>query len=495
MAVYEGRIGRKGKNTVEYLTLQKNFKYLAEKLQHDLPVVVAELFSRGVIPSPKVSDSTDKFEKASNLMEIVLSAVESDAKVYKTFLDSLDTLGKIDIVETLTDYKDLQAPPTAAYQEVPSFMIDSQKPHLPRRIEDSFHESQPSASKRNLPDHSTGFAKSKSNESNASGKDSAFSEDQSLFSTNDEDYQNLEGVPDKAKDNTSSSIDHPMSTSAADLDTDASDWSSPINFSTPNSHEEASTSSSYLTTVKAVASSEELSNSKPVYGPTNVAVDYSHRYERAAMEMENKQQKAEIECLKEQRDLKDEELRKVKDDKQKALMEQDRIVKEKDDKILKLQKDHKCKDELIAKLESDKDKIKTEMSELEQKCQKAIDMQKEAEQKTALVLEQFREKEALLMKEVHERELIEKELIELKFEREQEMRKLEQRKHELEKIELQLRSEIEKQKIEKDEKLLRKTKLLLSKVSCLLTPKKNLLKISKNLLKMIKKIWRWRWKS
>ena len=453
MAVYE-RVSQ-GKSTVEYLTLRENFKYLAENLQHNLSVVAAELFSENLILSPETPNGSDKFEKASKLLTIVLSAVESNARYYKAFISSLDKLGLSVIVKTLTASKDLQAPPTAASNEVPSFMKESQKPRTSRN-EDSFHQSQSSASKRNLPDHSTGVATSKSNESNASGKDSAFSEDQSLLSINDEDYQNSEGLPDKVKDNTSSSINQPVSMSATDLDADDSDWG-PINFSTPNSHEEVSGSSSYPTTFKAVASSEDLTNSKPVYGLTNVKVDYSHRYEMVTMEKENKQQKAEIECLKKQHDLKDEEFRKVQEDKQKAL----RIVKEKDDMILKLHKDRKCKDELIAKLESDKDKIKTEMSELEQKCQKAMDMQKEAEQRTSLVSEEFKKKEALLMKELndvkdkeekalHERELIEKKLIKLKLEKEREMRKLEQRNHQLEKTEVQLRSKIEKQKIEKD---------------------------------------------
>ena len=449
--------------------MRENFKYLAENLQHNLPVVAAELFSNSLIPSPVMSNSSDQFEKASNLVAVILSTVESDARSYKSFIGSLDKLGHSDIVKTLTASKDLQAPPTAAYNEVPSFMKESQKPRTSRRNEDSSYRSQPSASKRNLPDHSTGVAKSKSNESNTSGKDSAFSEGQSLLSINDDDYQNIEagGLLEDVEDSSSSPINYPVGTPGANLDASPSDWNSPIVFSTPsdNNMEQNPSSSTFQATFNAVATSEQVVNSTRVYSSQITAASYySHQSEKATVEKIQKQQEAEIECWKFKHDLKDEELRKLKEDKQKALLEQDRIVKEKDNKILKLQEDHEYKDMLIAKLESDKDKIKTEMSELEQKCQKAIDMQKIAEQKTLLVLEQYKEKEALLVKElndvreikekaVHERELIKNELIELKLEKEQEMRKLERRNHELEKIELQLRAEIEKQKAEKDREI------------------------------------------
>jgi len=93
--------GRKGKNTVEYSALKKNFSYLAENLQHDLPKVAAELFSSSLIPSPVLPSCSYQLEKASHLLTIVLSSVESDARNFKTFVASLEELGYREIAMTL----------------------------------------------------------------------------------------------------------------------------------------------------------------------------------------------------------------------------------------------------------------------------------------------------------------------------------------------------------------------------------------------------------
>ena len=447
MAVCEERTSRKGKSTVEYLALRENFKYLAENLQHNLPVVAAELFSNSLIPSPVMSNSSDQFEKASNLVAVILSTVESDARSYKAFIGSLDKLGHSDIVKTLTASKDLQAPPTAAYNEVPSFMKESQKPRTSRRNEDSSYRSQPSASKRNLPDHSTGVAKSKSNESNASGKDSAFSEDQSLLSINDEDYQNIEagGLLEDTEDSSSSLINHPVGTPGANPDASPSDWNSPIVFSTPsdNNMEQNPSSSTFQATFNSVATSEQVVNSTHVYSSQITAASYySHQSEKAVMEKIQMQHKLDIACLQRQLVLKDEELGALK----KALWE-------KDDVISKLQKEQRSKDEIIANLVCEKTKIKSRNIDLEKKSRRAAAMQKEAEQKASILMQQFKETEARLQKElddikkreekaVIERQAIENKLMAVKYESEQELRKLERRNHELEKIELEKDREI-----------------------------------------------------
>jgi len=474
MAVFEERNNRKGKNTVEYISLRMNFKSLTDTLQYNLPVVAAVLFSKSLIPTPEISGCSEKYEKASKLMTIVLSTVESDTKAYKTFVDALTELGEDKIVETLTASKDLNAPPTASNYEVPSFMKRSPNPHSPSSNGNSLDQSL--ASKGSLPNQSPAVSKSKSNDSYASEKDSAFNEDQSIISSvHDEDYQHIgaEGS-DNAEDGSGSgsfadALPAVMATSDANLDSNEYEFSSPINFLAPSDNDEGlNVSTHYLPTpVTAMASSDGLTNSKPVYAQSGTDSYYGYLSEKASMEKIQKQQEAEIGCLRKQDSLKADELMKLKGNMERASLEQDRILKEKDDMILKLQKDHKYKDEVIAKLEIDKAKIETQMSELEQEYQGVKDRQME-------MLKQFKEKEARLKQEledvkkseekaVNDRQKIEKELIEIKFEREREMRKLELRNHELEKIELKLHSEIEKQKVKKEKEIAEKDKEIAEK--------------------------------
>ncbi len=96
--------GKSGKTTSEYLTVKKHFNDLASHIQHNLCKTAAEFYSHSLIHSMDYAynSSQSEFERASDVVSAILSAIELDAGNYKIFFASLDNLGYSMMTKILT---------------------------------------------------------------------------------------------------------------------------------------------------------------------------------------------------------------------------------------------------------------------------------------------------------------------------------------------------------------------------------------------------------
>ena len=99
-----------GTCTPEYIAFRKNFSKLTDGILQAVPQVAAKAFDHSLITSQNLSDakneSKDKYVRASDLLQILLSKIQSDEKFFETILNILSSMPELDhLKELLLDSK------------------------------------------------------------------------------------------------------------------------------------------------------------------------------------------------------------------------------------------------------------------------------------------------------------------------------------------------------------------------------------------------------
>ena len=440
MAVCEKK--RTGKNTPEYHVVKEHYSDLVSELQYNLLTVAAEFFSCYLIPDTEVQNANNQalesFSRATNLMMVVLSSIEHDPTKFVTLTSTLQKVGLSDIASRLTTSMEEHYNPTGKSDEIPSYVRDSQDRKQanggvppPTRSSATFQEVQHQDSS-----DSGVVLKSTSSGGEASVKDSAYSDDQSVFTT-DGDFH---GSGDTSGPVDGCSI-HTLPVAGIDEEALA-----PVEQSARGANLEDSNE-------KVVVTSSGSFTMILDHGSEAYRRHHQYQMEIATLEKVMKQQEAEIDCLKVQHNLKESELSRLRDEMGKKSEEKDRIVKERDDTIEKLKSDQAEKDSLIERLRIEKADIEVRICGLKKERAEAVKNQKIAEERAAAVEKEFREKERSFNKQLEElREKEYKMLLELQTiktkvaevncEQLKVMMELKDRIHELELSEVKLRYEV-----------------------------------------------------
>ena len=450
---------RTGKNTAEYHVVKEHYSDLVSELQHNLLTAAAEFFSCYLIPDTEVENANNQaaklFSRATSLMMVVLSSIEHDPTKFVTLTSTLQKVGLSHIASRLTTSMREHCNPTGELNEIPSDVTDSQDSRQanggvppPTRSSATFQEVQHQ-------DSSEGgvVLKSTSRGGEASVKDLAYSDDQSVFTT-DGDFH---GSGDTSGPVDGCSI-HTLPVAGIDDESCA-----PVELSARRVNLEDSNERVVVTP----------SGSFTLLDHGSEAYRRHHQYqmEIANLEKVKKQQEAEIDCLKVQHNLKDSELSRLRGEMGKKSEEIYRIVKERDDTIEKLKSDQAEKDSLIERLRIEKADIEARICGLKKECAEAVKNQKIAEERAAAVEKEFEEKEKSLNKQLEElrekecKMLLELQTIKTKLaeangEKLKEMQELKDRNHELELIEAKLQYEVKNQELLKEMELMKTQKEL-----------------------------------
>ena len=99
-----------GTRTPEYIAFRKNFSKLTEGILQAVPQVAAKAFDHSLITSQNLTDakneSKGKYDRASDLLQILLSKIQSDEKFLGTILNILSSMPELDhLKELLLDSK------------------------------------------------------------------------------------------------------------------------------------------------------------------------------------------------------------------------------------------------------------------------------------------------------------------------------------------------------------------------------------------------------
>ena len=83
----------KGKNSEEYKVFKKLFKSIISRIQHDLPMLANELFSRELISEFEYSNAMNNnqpaYYRASVMIKSILTKIENDISFYSNFVLAL----------------------------------------------------------------------------------------------------------------------------------------------------------------------------------------------------------------------------------------------------------------------------------------------------------------------------------------------------------------------------------------------------------------------
>ena len=439
MAVLERK--KKGKTTVEYVTIQSHYRELTSHLQHNIVDAAAEFYSKSLIPSAvkdKVNNpSLSDYQKSSMVVSAVHSAVEFNSSNYHTFTASLVEIGSDSVVKNMSD--------TFQSQSVTNSNYDTEQAT----------NNVSSTNQNSSGDSASSVSKSKSCETNCS-EDSAYEDgDLSSPSLGGEQYN-------------SEAIDLSKSSEYEDACENSNRFDSPIEFSPPSAEDSSNLFKPIEQSVTNKQSSEEIVSGKSFQGVNpNAMAHYEHFYQYQNEKSIHKeivsQLEADIECWRTKHDLKERELNDLRE--KITLREQ---------KVHSLEKEHAFKDETICNLKSKQSELEHELAELHKKFVEAERKKVATESKVLAATQQFAEREEELKiqlaelremnkKEILARQNIEKELTQLQYAKLKETAELTQKNNELEKIEIQLLSKLREQELMNNEAIAVKDKLIAEK--------------------------------
>ena len=437
MAVFERK--KKGKTTVEYVTLQLHYGELTNHLQHNIVAAAAEFYSKSLIPSavkdqvnnPSFSD----YQKSSLVVSAVHSAVEFNSSNYHTFTASLAEIGSGSVVKNMF----------ATFQ--------SQSVINPNYDTEQATNNVSSTNQNSPGDSSSSVSKFKSCETNCT-EDSAYVYGDLSSSSPGGEHHNNEAT------NLSENSEY------EDARENSNRLNSPIEF---NPEENSSNFPKPIeqTAIANKLSSEEIVSGKSFQGvnPNAMAHSehlYQHLNEKAVHKKIVSQLEAEIECWRTKHDLKERELN--------DLLEK---ITLREQKVHSLEKDHAFKDEIIHNLKTKQSELEHELAELHKKYVEAKKNQADAESKVIAATQTFTREEELKvqiaeLKEINEKEIlarqnIEKEQTQLECATLKQTAELTQKINELEKIEIQLQSKLREQELMNNGAIAVKDKLIAEK--------------------------------
>ena len=94
----------KGKNSVEYKVFKKLFRSITRLIQHDLPVLADELFSRDFISEFERGNAINNqpvYTRASDMIMSILTKIENDISFYSKFVSALKDCDLGDVAAVL----------------------------------------------------------------------------------------------------------------------------------------------------------------------------------------------------------------------------------------------------------------------------------------------------------------------------------------------------------------------------------------------------------